>query len=339
MEINKLNEANMWCLMAVSERLNTMIAEMPAVVCGEDTDSIRRMRVASRRLAVAMKILGNKGALSEMRPLEKRVRKIRRILGCARDLDVQILSVFAFQKQAEEKRFEAGIGRLLLRLKQKRAHIQPTILKSFAEIEKEGVLTRFSEALHRAQIRYKMQDGKVDFALTRQIAFENVHLRLQVLGSLAPFLKIPTAVTQHHQMRVAAKRLRYAMEIFKKLYGDDLDKFIQTIKGLQDLLGALHDADIWVETIPFFIEDERDKTIEYFGNTKSFSRLLPGLQSIQKNQQDLRVEIYEKTVSFWKKMEENNFLKDLESLLSEWNDRDHKEVSEGTRESALDETL
>ena len=117
MEINKLNEANMWCLMAVSERLNTMIAEMPAVVCGEDTDSIRRMRVASRRLAVAMKILGNKGALSEMRPLEKRVRKIRRILGCARDLDVQILSVFAFQKQAEEKRFEAGIGRLLLRLK------------------------------------------------------------------------------------------------------------------------------------------------------------------------------------------------------------------------------
>ena len=91
--------------------------------------------------------------------------------------------------------------------------------------------------------------------------------------------------------------------------------------------------------VPFFIEDERDKTIEYFGNTKSFSRLLPGLQSIQKNQQALRVEIYEKTVSFWKKMEENNFLKDLESLLSEWNDRDHKEVSEGARESALDETL
>jgi CHAD domain. len=72
MEINKLHEANMWCLIAVSERLNTMIVEMPAVVCGEDSDSIRRMRVASRRLAVAMKILGNKGALTEMRPLEKK---------------------------------------------------------------------------------------------------------------------------------------------------------------------------------------------------------------------------------------------------------------------------
>ena len=334
MEIDKLNEASMWCIAAVSERLNTMIAEMPAVVCGEDMDSIRRMRVASRRLAVAMKILGNKNTLA-LRPLEKRVRKIRRLLGSARDLDVQIQSVSVFQEQAEEKRFEPGIARLLLRLEQKRAHIQPTILKIFDQIEKEGILTRFSEVLHRAQIRYKMQDGKMDFSLTRQIAFENVHLRLQVLCSLAPFLNIPAAVIQHHSMRVAAKRLRYAMEIFKKLYGDDLDRFIRAIKGLQDHLGALHDADIWVETIPFFIEDERNRTLEYFGSTKNFSRLLPGLCSIQKKQQDLRAQIYEKTVFFWKQMEEEDFFKELERILSEWNDRDKREMTESAGENSF----
>ena len=328
MELDKLHETNMWCIVAVSERLNTMIAEIPAVVSGEDTDSIRRTRVASRRLGTALNILGSKLVLTEMRPLERRVRKIRRLLGMARDLDVQIQSVSAFQKESEEKRFEAGIARLLLRLKQRRGHIQPAILKTLAQIEKDGILARFSEQLHRAQIRYRMQDGKVDFAATRQIAFEVLHLRLQVLCSLAPFLKIPTAVTQQHRMRVEAKRLRYAMEIFKNLYDNGLDIFIQTIKTLQDHLGALHDADIWIETIPLFVEDEKNRTLEYFGNTKNFSRLLPGLQYIQKNQQDLRSAVYEKTALFWREMEEDGLLKRLECLLSEWNDRDNREITE-----------
>lgn len=333
MELDKLHETNMWCIMAVSERLNTMIAEMPAVVSGEDMDSIRRTRVASRRLGTALNILGSKCVLSEMRPFERTVRKIRRLLGRARDLDVQMQSVSVFQKESGEKRFEAGIARLLLRLKQQRSHIQPAILKTLAQIEKDGILARFSELLHRAQIRYKMQDGKVDFAATRQIAFEALHLRLQVLCSLAPFLKIPTAVTQQHRMRVEAKRLRYAIEIFKNLYDDDLDEFIQIIKMLQDHLGALHDADVWIETIPLFTENEKNRTLEYFGNTKNFFRLLPGLQYIQKNQQDLRAAVYEKSVFFWRKMEEEGLLKRLECILSEWNDRDNMEIIEKNRES------
>lgn len=333
MEIDKRQELNMWCLMAVSERLNKMIAEIPAVILGEDTDSIRRTRVASRRLGMALTILGNKSVLAEMKSLEKKVRKIRRLLGKARDLDVQMQTVSVFQKELTEKRFEAGIGRLHLRLKQRRADVQPMILKSLAQIENDGLLSRFSELLQRAQIRHKMQNGKVDLAATRQIAYEVLHLRLQALSSLAPFLKIPTAVVQQHRMRVEAKRLRYAMEIFKNLYDNGLDQFILTVKTLQDHLGALHDADVWIETIPSFISDERNRTLEYFGNTKSFSRLLPGLQHIEKIQLSLRSEIYEKTASFWKKTEQDDLIKRLECLLSEWNDRDSGEMTEGDGEN------
>ena len=50
--------------------------------------------------------------------------------------------------------------------------------------------------------------------------------------------------TELHEMRIAAKRLRYAMELFASALGPDVDWCIDAVKEFQEIVGEIHDADV-----------------------------------------------------------------------------------------------
>jgi CHAD domain-containing protein len=45
-----------------------------------------------------------------------------------------------------------------------------------------------------------------------------------------------------HRMRLAAKRLRYTLELFRPCYSSGFDERLATLKDLQDSLGEVNDA-------------------------------------------------------------------------------------------------
>jgi CHAD domain-containing protein len=45
-----------------------------------------------------------------------------------------------------------------------------------------------------------------------------------------------------HSMRLAAKRLRYTLELFRRCYGPALEQRLDALKKLQDSLGDVNDA-------------------------------------------------------------------------------------------------
>jgi CHAD domain-containing protein len=47
---------------------------------------------------------------------------------------------------------------------------------------------------------------------------------------------------QLHRMRLAAKRLRYTLELFRRCYGPALEKRLDALKKLQDSLGDVNDV-------------------------------------------------------------------------------------------------
>jgi CHAD domain-containing protein len=47
-----------------------------------------------------------------------------------------------------------------------------------------------------------------------------------------------------HRLRIAAKRLRYALEFFGETLGPDSARLLERVVALQDHLGCLHDADV-----------------------------------------------------------------------------------------------
>jgi CHAD domain-containing protein len=71
-----------------------------------------------------------------------------------------------------------------------------------------------------------------------------VQTRLDELRSFAPGALEPSAATAQHDMRIAAKRLRYALEIVGDCFGEEAHAARLAAKQLQDVLGDLHDCDV-----------------------------------------------------------------------------------------------
>jgi CHAD domain-containing protein len=59
----------------------------------------------------------------------------------------------------------------------------------------------------------------------------------------AAFLPQPDRAHEHHQMRIAAKRLRYALEAFAGVLPPAAMGCMDDLKALQAALGTLHDLD------------------------------------------------------------------------------------------------
>jgi hypothetical protein len=52
-----------------------------------------------------------------------------------------------------------------------------------------------------------------------------------------------------HELRIAAKRLRYTLEMFRNVFGDEGARQIERVKAIQEVLGELHDCDVRIEII------------------------------------------------------------------------------------------
>ena len=71
-----------------------------------------------------------------------------------------------------------------------------------------------------------------------------VRVRLEELRAFMPLAADPAEVTALHDMRIAAKRLRYILEVTAPCFGPYAAAAVKTTKELQDLLGEIHDCDV-----------------------------------------------------------------------------------------------
>lgn len=71
-----------------------------------------------------------------------------------------------------------------------------------------------------------------------------VRTRLRELRSIAERALDPGAVAAQHDMRIAAKRLRYVLEITETCFGEEAKVAGAAAKELQSMLGEIHDCDV-----------------------------------------------------------------------------------------------
>jgi len=78
-----------------------------------------------------------------------------------------------------------------------------------------------------------------------------VRVRLDELHSFDPAVRDPEAVRELHDMRIAAKRLRYILEMATPVFGAGARRGAREARLLQDLLGEIHDCD---ELLPWTLD-------------------------------------------------------------------------------------
>ncbi len=71
-----------------------------------------------------------------------------------------------------------------------------------------------------------------------------VRVRTDELFAFMPRAADPAEVEHLHDMRIAAKRLRYILEISEACFGPYAAAAAKRAKDVQDLLGEIHDADV-----------------------------------------------------------------------------------------------
>ncbi|MEX2195240.1 MAG: CHAD domain-containing protein [Thermoleophilaceae bacterium] len=71
-----------------------------------------------------------------------------------------------------------------------------------------------------------------------------VKVRARELRSFAPRALDPAEAEALHDMRIAAKRLRYVFELAQPCFGDAARARAKRARALQDAIGAVHDCDV-----------------------------------------------------------------------------------------------
>jgi len=221
-----------------------MEEEIHGVKAGADIEHIHRMRVASRRLRAILPLFKECFKQKEYRRWIRSVKAVTRALGTARDTDVQIAFLEDFARQHDQGSGSLpGIDGLIAPLRRKRRQEQETVLAAIHDLEQAGTLEGLRSAIrshgkeraapaHPRRL-YMMAGDRISFLLDDLLAYE-------------PRLLDPADSAGHHAMRIAAKKLRYTLEIYRPLYKDKLRTPIKTLKGIQETLGEIHDCDVWI---------------------------------------------------------------------------------------------
>ena len=89
-----------------------------------------------------------------------------------------------------------------------------------------------------------------------------VVVRLDEMRSLAPKALKPEGVKQQHDMRIAAKRLRYVLEATEFCFGRSGEVARRRASDLQGILGELHDCDVMLPRVERHLGDLRDADAE-----------------------------------------------------------------------------
>jgi CHAD domain-containing protein len=230
------------------DRVRRVFQELPGSLAGNE-EPIHQLRVAARRLRIALRLLVRGERSRRLRRALRVLRRLTRVVGHARDLDVMVGlledRLAALKSPSPEQR--ALLSRLRATRPRARARLAPALL----DLDIDGV---------RRDLRRLQQRGPADLetVLARLLAFRQAQSAALLRGfSVLGDRFVPDAL---HAQRRRIRRLRYAAEVEDAFRGEDCRAPLLW-KRLQEAIGGLHDRHVlalWLE--------ERAQTAEARGN-------------------------------------------------------------------------
>ncbi len=286
----------------IRRQAKQLAEQLDGVRAAEDIECIHRARVASRRLRAALKMFSACFGGKTVKRWWKQIRRITREMGDARDKDVQIDFLCGSLAAIDDKRCFPGIARLLAKLERERELLQPKVSKAADRLAKRNTLDQM-QSVTKTLLADKDRLEPGDYSdFTRRQTRGHVLCRMEKLLRHQDSLQNPCDQRRHHAMRIAAKRLRYTIELARPVYGQSLDEALAAVKRVQTLLGEVHDCDVWVERVDVFAKAERRRITMFFGGAGRFARLEPGIQCLRQERQVRRGQVFEELVAYWQEL-------------------------------------
>lgn len=201
----------------------------------KDPEHVHQLRVATRRAGAALWIFEDTLRRKAHARARKTLRNLRRAAGDARDWDVFLESLTEHLQKAKATH-RAGFDFLTgYAFSQRRAAQER--LTEVGEAQLGGFKRFISRTLKAVRPPGKDPVGLVDIArpLLKDL-LDDLHKAVQ--RDLSQYENL-------HLVRIAGKRLRYAMEVFESCFGSAFRKtYYPAVERVQEILGAANDSHV-----------------------------------------------------------------------------------------------
>lgn len=214
----------------------------PIAFEGSDIEGVHQMRVGLRRMRSALTVFRSAIPRKHTKPLSEEMRWAAHRLDHARDIDVYIDENFS-HNGAKRHRGEKKMLKVALKdQRQAYAEVREFIKgKRFRELKKELNLWLDAKGWRKKLTQKERKLLKHNIKAYAAEVLEQHRNRVLKDGQDIRVLDSEAL----HQLRIDCKKLRYATEFFTPLYGGSMAEYTRHLKGLQDLLGTLHDTAVF----------------------------------------------------------------------------------------------
>jgi CHAD domain-containing protein len=273
------------------------------VMESDDPEAIHKMRVTTRRAQASLDLLEGQFAIA---PVKKRLRRWRQQLSRVRNLDVFLLLL---EKEAAGVRasnrhpFELVRAVLQQRRADTAAKVREYLLdKSVSRLASRSGLRLPEEAMippdGQANPAAPQASETAPPAASITLVVDEVQLASHTADRLdqrvAEFLALAaqshpaTEAAELHELRIAAKRVRYLFEIISEMGYGDATRALVWLRTLQDRIGDWHDLESLEQEI-IEIVSERDFLKAHLLES---SRMLQVAAHLQKKKERLVAKVF-----------------------------------------------
>ena len=287
-----------WAAKTLRVRFEEVLELRGAALDSEGIEGVHDMRVATRRLRSALRDFAHLMKKKSLKKISKDIKQIADTLGTARDQDVAIVALEKLRKKSKDKQVKEGIAKLIEERRTIREQAQLDIMETLAVSNMEILQKNFEKTIDEATRQT---------TLARVITFNEagrkvVGKSLEEFCDLSENIYEPFVDKPLHELRIAAKRLRYAVELYTACWGAPLAPFADGIAEMQGFLGEIHDADVWLESLSKRLR----KADENAANIWLLSEFV-----------EKRTKNYRAALNLWSDWQKNDFINKMRAVISQ----------------------
>jgi CHAD domain-containing protein len=224
-------------------RLDLFTRMLPGVEEG-DARALHRTRVASRRLRELLPILQLDNDLT--RKLGRRLRRVTTRLGSVRELDVLILLLDELHESG--RYHEGGLSRVAGAVAHERDEQRKKLAAKLPVAELRRMADKLDDVAEELEAAPRASTRRCEAAWRWAVEARIARRAERLLRAMreAGAVYLPERL---HVVRIAVKKLRYAVELASDIAGDKKNPDLRTLRHAQDVLGRMHDLQVLIDRV------------------------------------------------------------------------------------------
>ena len=217
----------------VAQRLKKLQGALREARKHTHADAIHDLRVSIRRLSRALRVFRAWFDAGQVKRIRRRLRKLMERCAAVRNCDVAKEVLEAAGRRSPD--LAAG-------LEQERRHMRQNLEGKLETWRRSDRVRRWRGQLRIASARERESPGEYARRLLPALLEDLFRAGLEAA-------RPESSHRQMHQFRLKTKRVRYTLELFETVYGGNTKQMMESLKGLQEKLGAINDCATTIEMV------------------------------------------------------------------------------------------